>query len=87
MKFYDKNPVGRIVNRLSNDILTIDDFLPWLFSVFLENLGISLGYPLGVMIQFPYLIVFAGISMALIYMVQKLYRVSNREVKRLHSVN
>jgi len=43
MKFYDKNPVGRIVNRLSNDIVTIDDFLPWAFAVFLENLGISLG--------------------------------------------
>jgi len=43
MKFYDKNPVGRIVNRLSNDIVTIDDFLPWSFAVFLENLGITLG--------------------------------------------
>jgi len=39
------------------------------------------------MIQFPYLIVFAGVTIALIILVQKLYRVSNREVKRLHSVN
>lgn len=83
MKFYDKNPVGRIVNRLSNDVVTIDDTLPWMLDVFFKNLAYSVGYPLGVMIQFPYLIVFAGVTVALIYMVQKLYRVSNREVKRL----
>jgi len=43
MKFYDQNPVGRIVNRLSDDVVTIDDFLPWACHVFLENVAYSMG--------------------------------------------
>ena len=43
MKFYDENPVGRIINRLSDDVVTIDDFLPWACHVFLENLAYSMG--------------------------------------------
>lgn len=29
MKFFDKNSSGKIINRLSEDIFTIDDELPW----------------------------------------------------------
>jgi hypothetical protein len=28
MKFYDDNPGGRIMNRLSNDVMSIDEDLP-----------------------------------------------------------
>lgn len=87
MKFFDKNPVGRIVNLLSNDISTIDDYLPWSCHILMEHLAFSIGYPIGVMMSFPYLIILAVISIILIYFVQKFYRVSNREVKRLNSVN
>lgn len=69
MKFYDQNPVGRIVNRLSEDIVTIDDVLPWTCHVLLENVAYSLGYPLGVIIQFPSLIFLAIIAVMLIYFV------------------
>lgn len=43
MSFYDKNPVGRIIVRLSDDAKNLDDFLPWACHVFLENVAYSLG--------------------------------------------
>lgn len=28
MKFFDSNPTGRIINRLSKDVLAVDDEIP-----------------------------------------------------------
>lgn len=50
MKFYDRTSIGRIINRISEDISMIDDSLPWSCHIFLEKLAYSLGYPLIVMI-------------------------------------
>ena len=33
MKFFDNNPSGRIINRLSSDVMVIDDSLPWFVHV------------------------------------------------------
>ena len=56
MKFFDKTSAGSIINKLSVDIFCIDFELPWQCHVFLENLAICLGYPIGILINFPYLI-------------------------------
>ena len=49
MKFFDNTNNGRIINRISNDTLTIDQELPWFGHVFLENLSEAAGYPIGIM--------------------------------------
>ncbi|EAS02570.2 ABC transporter C family protein (macronuclear) [Tetrahymena thermophila SB210] len=87
MSFFDKNPAGRIVNRLSDDILSIDDYLPWNCQLLLEYIVYTIGYPVGILIQLPWLVVFVIISIIFVYFIQKLFRVSNREIKRLNSVN
>lgn len=43
MEFFDKNPVGRIINRLSDDILGIDDYLPWASHVLMETFAYGIG--------------------------------------------
>ncbi|KAL4483223.1 hypothetical protein ABPG74_019249 [Tetrahymena malaccensis] len=87
MLFFDKNPPGRIVNRLSDDILNIEDSLPWSCQIFLRYFINTIGYPIGILIQLPWLIVFVIISIFIVYFIQKLFRLSNREIKRLNSVN
>lgn len=87
MQFFDKNPIGRIINRLSDDILAVDDYLPWSCHVLLENIAYGIGYPIGIIISFPWVAIFVIIAMVLIYLLQGLFRASNREVKRLNSVN
>ena len=37
MRFFDDNPSGRIINRLSSDVMVIDDTLPWFVHYTLET--------------------------------------------------
>ena len=38
MRFFDDNPSGRIINRLSSDVNVVDDTLPWFVHFTLEAL-------------------------------------------------
>ena len=44
MKFFDNNPVGRIITRVSDDIVNVDDLLPASINRFTKLLAIALGY-------------------------------------------
>jgi hypothetical protein len=54
--------------------------------MFLEVLIEGISYPLGIVIMFPWMGVILIIEVALIYTLQKRFRVANREIKRLSSV-
>lgn len=69
MKFFDKNPKGRILNRISNDTLMIDDELPWFFHVFLENLSNCTGLTLGIIINLKWVAFSVIICFFIIYYV------------------
>ena len=87
MKFFDNNPSGRIINRLSSDVLVIDDQLPWYANVTLEKLISCLGLPIGIALNFPWMAVVIVLGILMMIYVLNHYRPSNRELKRLSSVN
>ncbi|KAL4483243.1 hypothetical protein ABPG74_019269 [Tetrahymena malaccensis] len=87
MNFFDKNPVGRIISRLSDDITVIDDQLPWSFDYLIGLLAATANYTFAILIQFPWLIIFVVASVLLFYFVQKTFRTLTVEIKRLNSVN
>ena len=57
MSFFDTTPIGRIVNRFSSDIDTIDGELPMSFEMFLDCLFIVLGTLVVISYSTPYFII------------------------------
>jgi ABC-type multidrug transport system fused ATPase/permease subunit len=53
--FFEKNSVGRIVNRISNDIYSIDQWLPYYLRFFIEYFLICISAPIVIIIQLPYM--------------------------------
>jgi ATP-binding cassette subfamily C (CFTR/MRP) protein 1 len=87
MSFFDTTPVGRLVNRFSKDMYTIDEqlmgtlrtYLQTLFGVFSTLLVISSVTPLFLLCLVPMLIFYLK--------EQSFFTISYRELKRLDSVS
>ena len=87
MSFFDQTPLGRITNRISKDIYTVDQTIPsvmdsllqCLFSVIATLAIITLAMPLFIVILIPLIVyyVYEG----------RFYVRSSREIKRLDSIS
>ena len=87
MKFFDKTPSGRIINRISNDQENIDDHIPWSGHIFVDQFIMSIGMPIVICIILPWISVAVIIIFIAILKINQFYRKSNRDLKRLSSVN
>ncbi|XP_077138016.1 ATP-binding cassette sub-family C member 10 isoform X1 [Ranitomeya variabilis] len=86
VSFFDSTPIGRIINRFSSDLYCVDDFLPFILNIFLANvfglLGMLVMISYGLPLILPVLLPLA----VLYYYMQRFYRHTSRELKRLHSI-
>ena len=86
MSFFDKTPIGRIVNRFSKDIYLIDetipmsiiDFINTFFSVLVTIIIISYATPLFLIVVIPIIIFYM--------FVQRFYVCTSRQLKRIESI-
>jgi ATP-binding cassette subfamily C (CFTR/MRP) protein 1 len=86
MAFFDVTPLGRILNRLSQDINVVDEELPSNLSAYLEQALTVVGVIILICLVSPMLSV-TIIPLCWFYMsVQDLYLSSSRELKRLVSI-
>ncbi len=86
VRFFDSTPVGRILQRFSRDVESVDVYLQWSFSSAVNcalQVIASLVLILGLM---PYMVFVIGPVMLLYYFLQRDYRRPAREAKRLDSI-
>ncbi|XP_076981838.1 ATP-binding cassette sub-family C member 2 [Tamandua tetradactyla] len=86
MRFFDTTPIGRIVNRFSGDISTVDDTLPvslrsWVMcflGIISTLIMICMAVPVFVIVVIPLFIIYVS--------VQIFYVATSRQLRRLDSV-
>jgi ATP-binding cassette subfamily C (CFTR/MRP) protein 10 len=83
MRFYDSTPRGLILNRLSSDMYTIDDSLPFILNIFLASAVGLTGIVVITTYSLPWFLIALIPIVILYYTIQNYYRWSSRELKRL----
>jgi ABC-type multidrug transport system fused ATPase/permease subunit len=87
VSFFDSTPLGRITSRFSRDIDTLDTILPESLRAFLWTLAMCFFNLLLISFYLPAFLGPAALAVILYYVLQKFYRSTARELKRLDSVS
>ncbi|KAI8621186.1 P-loop containing nucleoside triphosphate hydrolase protein [Chytriomyces sp. MP71] len=85
--FFDTNPMGRILNRFSKDQDTIDQILADSYRQFLTSLASALSTFILIIYATPIFVVPLFPILLMYYFMQRLYRNTSRELKRLDSTS
>ncbi|XP_078254928.1 ATP-binding cassette sub-family C member 10 [Rhinoraja longicauda] len=84
--FFDTTPIGRIVNRFSSDLYSVDDTLPFILNIFLATLFGLLGMVLMISYSLPWImLVLMPLAIGYFYL-QRYYRFTSRELKRFTAI-
>ncbi|XP_022169430.1 multidrug resistance-associated protein 1-like isoform X2 [Myzus persicae] len=87
LSLFDTTPIGRILNRVSKDIDTIDNVLPLMIATFIQVAVSVIGTLIVISYSTP---IFAAviIPLAIIYcIIQRFYVATSRQLKRLESIS
>ncbi|NXV93451.1 MRP7 protein, partial [Calonectris borealis] len=84
--FFDTTPTGRILNRFSSDLYCVDDSLPFILNIFLANMYGLLGMLVIITYGLPWIGLVLLPLAVLYFSIQRYYRRTSRELKRLYSV-
>lgn len=86
ISFFESTAVGRLTNRFGKDTNVIDDQLPFIMNSLLAQFFMMLGGTFVMAYNDPVIIVFLLIVAVFQYRLQRFYRESSRELRRLDSV-
>jgi len=87
MKFFDTVPTGRILNRFTSDLDTIDQMIPAEILDFTWCFIESIIVVLLICVTTPYFIAVIIPLMGVYFCIQRIYIASSRQLKRLYSIS
>ncbi|XP_043801955.1 ATP-binding cassette sub-family C member 10 [Apis laboriosa] len=83
--FFDIQPFGRILNRFSSDIYTIDDSLPFIANILFAQLFGLIATVIIIAYGLPWILLVLAPLIPVYHWIQNHYRLTSRELKRLSS--
>ncbi|KAJ3117853.1 hypothetical protein HDU96_005230 [Phlyctochytrium bullatum] len=86
MSFFDSQPIGRILNRLSKDIQGVDQTMHMASVNFYFCLSMIVASLVSLAYATPYVLIIFGVLMVFYYFFLLLYRAASRELKRITSI-
>ncbi|CAH1791548.1 unnamed protein product [Owenia fusiformis] len=86
VSFFDTTPIGRIINRFSSDLYSIDDSLPFIMNILLAQFYGVIGTIVITCYGLPWFSLLLIPLAIFYYFIQHYYRKTSREVKRITSV-
>ncbi|KAJ2556247.1 Transporter of the ATP-binding cassette (ABC) [Coemansia sp. RSA 1933] len=86
VRFFDTTPVGRLINRFSKDMETIDQALSSSLAIFLTELISSIAILMVIAVITPAFTLGAILVAGIYWIIGILYLTTSREVKRFESV-
>ncbi|XP_078692715.1 multidrug resistance-associated protein 1-like isoform X6 [Branchiostoma floridae x Branchiostoma belcheri] len=87
MAFFDTTPLGRVLNRFSKDIYTVDQIVPMCMKSFLFTLLGSLSSIVVMAYSTPIILVVV-VPLILVYLfIQRFYVATSRQLKRIESIS
>ncbi|CAH8484089.1 unnamed protein product [Schistosoma turkestanicum] len=86
LNYFNTTPLGRILNRFSSDVGTVDDALPFQLNILLASLAGLLGALVIVCASLPTLIFFLLPLVFIFWSIQRQYRGAARDLKRISSI-
>lgn len=87
IRFFDSTPVGRTLQRFSRDLEAIDIHLRWSFEHSIKSLAQVILTLLLIVSTLPVVLLIMVPVFTVYYRMQKTYRASSREAKRLDSIS
>nr|CDJ84141.1 unnamed protein product [Haemonchus contortus] len=85
--WWDRTPSGRVINRICSDIYTCDDNLPFQLNILLASLFNLIGTLIITIMGLPLLLPVIVMLLVVYYFIQKYYRLTTVELKRLTSLS
>lgn len=86
MDFFNKNPSGRILNRFSEDIGVIDEYIPHIIYDVISVLFLFIGVITLASLVEPLLMIPSGVLILIFYLFRVIYIKTSRNVKRLEAI-
>ena len=83
--FFDSTPSGRVLNRLSKDVDSLDNMIPWQLKLVLVALADLAAIVLVVSVSTPFFLLLAVPIAAAFVAIQRFYVPTSRQLRRLEA--